>query len=312
VAAAQQAHGEVLLGGRDPAQRRPELGAPAALEAAPVVGRDPQLPTDPLERVRIGGPLAFDEGSDGRRFLQPRVQLVPLDLVGDQGRDDVVDVGRAGHVHRQGVGAIVVPLAAPRRRLHRLPCLDVGAEGPGEMLGELPEHHPLDGARDGRQAVDRVDEGTRVRGGAGRAGMQARVDVAVRRLEGAQADLARTAQDRAVGAHVQLDLVAAGRRPLLPERRSDPIHVILGSIRRAHTDLPRPTIGCCGCRRSVARRRLAPRSWAGTDRKVGRRSTLNPATGGTSLERAPGGNRCLAPGDGSVRLHRVVMLFGVV
>jgi hypothetical protein len=196
---------------------RPELGAPAAAQALPVVGGDPERGAHQLEPVRavVRRLVMFNnQASDRALSLEPRVHLVPFDLVGDQRRDHVVDVGRAGHVHGQRVGAIVVPLSAARGCLDRLPLVNPGAECPGEMFRQLAEHDAVHGAGDRWQPIDGINERARVDGRAGRPGVEAGVHVAVSRLEGAQPDLARGAQDRAVGTHVQLDLVAAGGRSL--------------------------------------------------------------------------------------------------
>jgi hypothetical protein len=92
--------------------------------------------------------------------------------------------------------------------------------------------------------------------------MEAGVHIAVRWLEGTQPHLTRTAQDRAVGARVQLDLVAAGRRPLFGQR-SNQFHLILGSTRRSHAEILRPTIGRWGAadQRTNARGFQLPVAW---------------------------------------------------
>src|SRR5262249_3448818 len=208
VAATEQADAEILLGRRDAAQGGPECGAPAGPEPLPIVRPDTQTAAHLIDRLRVGRTFVRKERLEAGLGLQPLVQLVPLDLVRDQRRDDVVDVGLAGHVYRQGLRAVVVPLPAAAGRLHRLPVLDAGAERAGEMLGELTEHHALDGAGDGGQAVDGVDEGARVERAGIRPRVEARVHIAMRRLEGAQPNLTRAAQHRTVGADVQLDLLA--------------------------------------------------------------------------------------------------------
>jgi hypothetical protein len=66
------------------------------------------------------------------------VDLVPLDLIGDQGGDDVVDIRCAGNVHRQNaftVGTVAkMPLATTGRGLDGHPILEADAECLGEVL----------------------------------------------------------------------------------------------------------------------------------------------------------------------------------
>ena len=93
--------------------------------------------------------------------MQRPVQLVPLDLVGDQGRHEVVDVGRGRDEDREGA-PVLVPAPAPRRSLQRLPLHDVRAEDGLEALRALAHHHVaavLDGPR---QPAHCIEERTHV------------------------------------------------------------------------------------------------------------------------------------------------------
>src|SRR5207302_9362252 len=156
----------------------------------PVVGCDVQTCPYPLEQPVVWHGVAFDERLGGRLGREPCMQLVPFDLKRDERRNDIVDVGRAGHMHRQRARAVVVPLTASRGRLHRLPILDAGAESLGEVLWQLTEKYPLDRADDRWQPVDRVDQRASVDVGAARARVEAGIHVAMRWLECAQVDLA--------------------------------------------------------------------------------------------------------------------------
>src|SRR5438270_467460 len=68
---------------------------------------------------------------------QRPVELVPLDLEADQRRQEVVDVGRRREEHGQRARAVVVPGAAPGRRLDPLPAVHVGAQGIAKAAGAL-------------------------------------------------------------------------------------------------------------------------------------------------------------------------------
>ena len=83
-----------------------------------------------VERLGVVGQL-------GR--AQQRVQLVPLELVGDERRDRVVEVGRRRQQHRERAAPGVVPAAPPGGRLDRLPVLDPAEPGLRERLGLLAD-----------------------------------------------------------------------------------------------------------------------------------------------------------------------------
>ena len=164
---------------------------------------------------------------------QQLVQLVPLDLQGDQLRDDIVDVGEAGNVDRQRLHAIeVIPAAAARSALH-LPILDVDVQGTLEDRGRLPKEDPANRRDGGRQAPQRIDECSGI--GLGRSGLrvQAGLHPDVRLLENLQLGLARATEQSCVGPGVELDgfpartaLCGIGHReghcPYYPARRSKP------------------------------------------------------------------------------------------
>ena len=139
---------------------------------------------------------------------QQRVQLVPLELVGDERGDRVVEVGRRGQQHGERAAPGVVPASPPGGRLGRLPVLDPAEPGLRERLGLLPDddHARLVDRR--RQAPKGVQERAEV-GPLHVVGerVQARAHRGVRRLEHAQQRLARRPQQRRVRAVVELDLV---------------------------------------------------------------------------------------------------------
>ena len=138
---------------------------------------------------------------------QPQAQLVPLDLVGDQRRDQVVEVGGRREQHRHRPLLVVVPAAAPGRRLERRPVVERADALPGEDLRLLAhDDHARRGDLVG-QAPDRVEEGAEVELLRAGQGVQARGHRAVRRLQHAQQRLAARAQQRRVRAVVELDLV---------------------------------------------------------------------------------------------------------
>ena len=76
------------------------------------------------------------------------MQLVPLDLVGDQRRDEVVDV-RGGRDQDGQRVTVLVPAAPTGRRFHRLPAEDVGSKDGFEPLRALAHDHRA-AAADGR------------------------------------------------------------------------------------------------------------------------------------------------------------------
>ena len=141
------------------------------------------------------------------RRPQQRVQLVPLDLVGDERRDQVVEVGGRRQQHRHRPVVAVEPAAPAGGRLDRVPILDPAEARAVEDLRLLAhdDHRRLPHA--GRQPPHRVHEGAEVDVVGRGERVQARVHRPVRRLEHAQQRLARGPQQRRVGAVVELDLV---------------------------------------------------------------------------------------------------------
>ena len=150
------------------------------------------------------------------------MQLVPLDLVGDERRDQVVEVRGRGEQHRHRPVVAVEPAPAAGGRLDRVPLLDPAEARALEDLRLLAhdDHRRLPHARG--QPPHRVQEGAEVDLVGRRERMQARVHRAVRRLEHAQQRLARRPQQRRVRAVVELDLVGdqPGRLPQRPARES--------------------------------------------------------------------------------------------
>ena len=195
--AAEHPHAQVQPLRGDPLQPRREHLAPCLHELDPVV-------LHPAQRGReLGRP---GPGRD-RRAAHPQAQLVPLDLVGDERRDEVVEVGRRGQQHGHRAVAVVVPAAAPGGRLERRPVVERADAVASEDLGLLPHHDHAPAGDLVGQPADRVEEraevellraGQRVQAGAHRA---------MRRLQHAQQRLAAGAQQRRVRAVVELDLV---------------------------------------------------------------------------------------------------------
>ena len=101
------------------------------------------------------------------------MQLVPLDLVRDEGGHEVVDVGRGGDEDGEGV-ATVVPAAAAGRRFDGLPAEDVCAEHRSKALRALTHEHTPAANDRARKASYRVEEGAHVDLGLGREGVENR------------------------------------------------------------------------------------------------------------------------------------------
>ena len=109
-----QAHRLALVGDR--LHPPLELLAPGVGQPRPVVG-----PAAERRGARLG------LGALGRRPAggeHAPAELVPLDLVGDERRHEVVHVGLGGQQHGEHLVAAVVPAPAPRRRLDGLPLLE--------------------------------------------------------------------------------------------------------------------------------------------------------------------------------------------
>ena len=197
-AAAEHPHAQVEPALADVAHPLGEALAPGAAQARPVLLRAAERGGALGRRGRVGEAL-------GRAQLH--AQLVPLDLVGDERGDQVVEVGGGGEQHRERAVAVVEPAAAAGGRLERLPVLD-RADAVALEDDRLLAHH--DHLRVGDlvgQAAGGVEEGAEVEVLGGRQRVQARVHRAVARLQHAHERLARGAQQRRVRAVVELDLV---------------------------------------------------------------------------------------------------------
>ena len=216
VGAAEHAHAErqVLLADQRAAARR---------SAAP----DSRAAASPRRCHRAAGRRCRRPGP--RRARRPRrrrrsADLVPLDLVGDQRRHEVVDVRRAGQQHRERsrrrrrTSAAGGPGPRPRasRSTSRPPAISASADWPMTTC-RAP-------AIAVGQAADRVQEGAEVELLAVGQRVQARAHRPVGRLEHAQPRLTAGPQQRRVGALVELDLVGKAVSPvsvrLVMERRA--------------------------------------------------------------------------------------------
>src|SRR5712692_5614774 len=126
VAAADQPQDDPALVSFDRGESGVEFVAPSLAQAFPVA---------------LGGARCVSGGGVVERdVLQQAVQLVPLDLVGDEGRHQVVDVRWRGDQDRKRV-ATVIPTAASSGRFDRLPAEYVRAEHRSEPLRALAHEH---------------------------------------------------------------------------------------------------------------------------------------------------------------------------
>ena len=224
VAAADQPQTDVAFVFLHELQRRVEALAPGLMQALPVI----LAGAGGLARRLLGEVHA----------LQRLVQLVPLDLIGDQRRHEVVNVGHGRDEHRERA-SVLVPAPAPGWSLQRLPLHDVRAEDCLEALRALAHHHVpavLDGPR---QPARRVEERTHVALRLARKRVQHRAHADVRLHQRVDLDLARALQHRRVRAHVELDGVLAaspagvGGRFHLPTIEITPRPVIYRSFTSA-------------------------------------------------------------------------------
>ena len=179
--------------------RAPRVGQPRPVVGGAPEGRGAGLGRRALARRPAGGEHA-------------PADLVPLDLVGDQRRDEVVDVGLRGEQDGEHLVAAVVPAPAARGRLDRVPLLERPDAGAAEERRLLAHDDDLDADHRLGQAPDRVDEGAEVDLVALGQRVQRGAHRHVRGLEHAQARLAAGAQQRGVRALVELDLVGEVRR----------------------------------------------------------------------------------------------------
>ena len=187
------------LGGHlgDAVARRSRPRSPGA---GPVVRpcRPARRRTRPGRRPRLGRPVAR---------AQPHAQLVPLDLVGDERGDEVVEVRRGGQQHGHRALAVVVPAPPAGGRLERRPLVQRPDPVPREHLGLLAHDDHARGRDRVGQPADGVQEGAEVELVRARERVQARGHRAVRGLEHPQQRLAAGAQQRRVRAVVELHLV---------------------------------------------------------------------------------------------------------
>ena len=203
--AGQQTHPQVQAAARESPERVCDRGAQRLAQALHGVGLQPQR----LGQLPVIGGLAAHQARPQLALDEGRVHLVPLDLVGRDHRDQVVDVRRARDVDGYRAAPVRAQEAASAARAQRGPARHPIAEGLEGLVG-LAQHHALDGRHALGQPGCGVAERGDVRLRVPRAGVQAGVAERVRLLEGAHAHLAAAAQERVVRADVELDLVAAG------------------------------------------------------------------------------------------------------
>ncbi len=207
VTAADQAEDDPALVALD----RREVGVKGV---APGLAQPP-----PVVRRRPGGMHRLLAGEV--HVLERAVQLVPLDLEGDQSGYEVVDVGARGDQDRERVLAVVVPAAPAGGGLDRLPAQDVVAEHRAEALWALAHDHAAAAVDRRRQAADCVQERAHVGLWLGGKRMQDRAHAEVRLHQRLDPDLAGALEHCRVRADVQLDGVPprptwrwdCGRRP---------------------------------------------------------------------------------------------------
>ncbi len=153
-----------------------------------------------------------------RDIGQPRgdqaiVELVPLDLVRGQDRDQVVDIGGRRDERRERRAAVPAQRAPAAARAHRGPALDIES-GLAELTVVLAEHDAADARHALGQPARAVRECREVRLGILGAEVEARPSVAMRLLERAHADIATRPQERVIRPDIEVDLVAGGPRLL--------------------------------------------------------------------------------------------------
>ena len=209
--AAEHAHAHRLALVGDRLHVLLEARAPRVGQPRPVVGRAAER-----HRARLGRRALHRRPAGGQHAP---ADLVPLDLVGDERRHEVVDVGLRGEQDREHLVAAVVPAPAARRRLDRVPLLEGPDARAAEERGLLAHDDDLDADHRLRQAPDGVDEGAEVDLVALGQRVQRGPHRHVRGLEHAQARLTARAQQRRVGALVELDLVGQVRGGDVRRRR---------------------------------------------------------------------------------------------
>ena len=167
----------------DLAEAARERGAPRLLEPLPVVDRAAE---DARALVGTGEPLRPRPAD--RAQLAP--QLVPLDLVGDECRDEVVDVGGRGEQDAPLAVGPLVPLPSPRGRLGGRPVGQRQVDG-GELLLLLAHDHDTALVDARGKPLRRVQERAEVEILRTGERMQRGLDRDVRRLQDPQLRLTR-------------------------------------------------------------------------------------------------------------------------
>ena len=114
-AAAEHPHAQVQPALVDVAHPLGEALAPGAAQPRPVLLRAAERGRALGRRGRVGQAVGG---------AQLHAQLVPLDLVGDERGDQVVEVGARREQHRERALAVVEPAAPAGGRLERVPVLD--------------------------------------------------------------------------------------------------------------------------------------------------------------------------------------------
>ncbi len=228
--AGQPVRGQLVVHGRPPAARHPRVADLRAAQHAhaqvhPLLGDQPQALVEALAPSRAQARPVVRRAAQrlgallGRRLVLRRpagralanAQLVPLDLERYQRGNEVVHVGRARQQHGVHPVTAVVPAPPARRGVRLVPLVDDDAVA-REDLGLLAHDHELGAGDPVREPPDRVDERAQVGLVAVRQRVQARADRPVRGLEHPERRLAARAQQRVVGALVELHLV---REPAL-------------------------------------------------------------------------------------------------
>ena len=151
--AAEDADGEMFLLCRDPRELRQTVPIPEEAQPLPIgvieAERCLDVRDDLRERwlvcaVRQEGVAQAGCGE------QETVELVPLDLVGDQHRDQIIDVGGGGDHHGEGVDPVIKHQPSASGRADPLPAEDIGVARPREDRLRLPEEDQAHARRSGR------------------------------------------------------------------------------------------------------------------------------------------------------------------
>ena len=157
------------------------------------------------------------------------MHLVPLDLVGNDRWNEVVEVGGGGDVGGEDVAAVPVPAAPAPGGGDGFPGVEFGIARADEGPLGLTEDDVLDVDDAGRNAVGRVEKGVEVWLGFLGAGVERGFGGEVGRLEGGDTDGAGALEQGGIGAGVQFDLAPSGHL----------IGVFLGGERWLGLEVPR-------------------------------------------------------------------------